>query len=81
MGFVNRMDQNVAKYWYPNEKIQGACVLHRIHKGKGDEPLPLLAFRRFPSDICYDDTKHCQVQSERRRIQNPFKHLRGNVFV
>ena len=21
MDFVNRMDQNVAKYWYPNEKI------------------------------------------------------------
>ena len=21
MGFVNRMDQNVAKYWYPNEKM------------------------------------------------------------
>ena len=21
MGFVNRMDQNMAKYWYPNEKI------------------------------------------------------------
>ena len=20
MSFVNRMDQNVAKYWYPNEK-------------------------------------------------------------
>ena len=21
MGFINRMDQNVAKYWYPNEKM------------------------------------------------------------
>ena len=21
MGFVNRMDQKVAKYWYPNEKM------------------------------------------------------------
>ena len=45
MGFVNRMDQNVVKYWYPNEKwwwfpfvsmvdvvIQGALVLYRINK-------------------------------------------------
>ena len=61
MGFVNRMDQNVAKYWYPNEKmvvvpvclngrccvvIQGAWVLYRISKDKGDESLPLLTFQR-----------------------------------
>ena len=26
MGFVNRMEQNVAKYWYPNEKIVMALV-------------------------------------------------------
>ena len=26
MGFINRMDQNVAKYWYPNEKIVVAPV-------------------------------------------------------
>ena len=45
MGFVNRMDQYVVKYWYPNEKwwwfpfvsmvdvvIQGALVLYRINK-------------------------------------------------
>ena len=30
---------------------------------------------------CYDDTKHYQVQSEHRRIQNPFKYLRWNVFA
>ena len=116
MGFVNRMDQNVAKYWYPNEKmvvvpvflnviIQGVWVLHRINKDEGDQSLPLLAFRRHfvnaiflknpkecrlflshlgirnvPSDVCYDDTKHHQVQSEHKSYQNTFKHLRGRVF-
>ena len=25
----------------------------------------------IPSDVCYDDTKHYQVQSEQTRIQNP----------
>ena len=86
--------------------IQGAWVLYRMYKGKGDESLPHLAFRRhvvnviflkyskesrlssshlgirnIPSDIYYDDTKHYQVQSEHRRIQNPFKHLTGSIFV
>ena len=85
--------------------IQGAWVLYRIYKGKGDESVPLLAFRKhavnviflkyskegrlssshlgirnIPLDVCYDDTKHYQVQSEYRRIQNPFKHLRGSVL-
>ena len=52
MGFVSRLDQNVAKYWYPNEKMvvvpqyPGAWVLYRISKDKGDEPLPPLAFQR-----------------------------------
>ena len=35
----------------------------------------------MPSDIWYDDTRHYHVQSEQRRIQNPFKHLRWTVFV
>ena len=86
--------------------IQGAWVLYRINKDKGDESLPLLAFRRhvvniiflkyskegrlssshlgilnIPSNVCYDDAKHYQVQSEHRRIQNPFKHLRGSAFA
>ena len=33
------------------------------------------------SDVCYDNTKHYWVQSERRRIQNPFKHVRWSVFA
>ena len=33
------------------------------------------------SEVCYNDTKSCQVQSEHRHIQNPFKHLRWNVFA
>ena len=55
MSFVKRMDQNVAKYWYFNEKmvmlpvcmdgrsylaIQGEWVLYCSKKDKGDEPLP-----------------------------------------
>ena len=86
--------------------IQGAWVLYRIYKGKGDESLLFLAFRRhvvnviflkystegrlssshlgirnIPSDVCYDDIKHYNVQSEHRPIQNPFKHLRGSAFA
>ena len=47
MSFLNRMDQNVAKYWYPNKKwwwflfvwmvdvdIQGARVVYRINNHK-----------------------------------------------
>ena len=37
--------------------------------------------QNIPSDTCYDDTKYYQVQSEHRRIQNPFKHLRWSVFA
>ena len=54
MGFVNRMDQNMAKYrigiqmknwwwspfvWVINVVPQGALVLHRINKDEGDESL------------------------------------------
>ena len=85
--------------------IQGAWVLYRINRDKGDESPPLLAFRRHvvnviflkysiegslssshlgirnnPSDVCYN-AKHYHVQSERRRIQNLFKHLRGSAFT
>ena len=56
MGFVNRMDQNVAKYWYLNEKMAmipvcmndkccysgDAWVSYHINKDKGDESLPFL---------------------------------------
>ena len=37
--------------------------------------------RNIPSDVCYDDTKHCWAQSEHRRIQKPLKHLRWNVIA
>ena len=40
-----------------------------------------VGIRNILSYICYDDTKHYQVQSEHRRTQNPFKHLRWSVFV
>ena len=35
----------------------------------------------IPSDICYDDTKHYQVQSEQRRTWNPSKYLRWIIFA
>ena len=31
MGFVNRMDRNVAKYWYPNEEM---LVIHVYFNGR-----------------------------------------------
>ena len=40
-----------------------------------------VGIRSIPSEICYDDTKHYQLQSEHRRTQNPFKHLNWSVFV
>ena len=33
------------------------------------------------SDVCYDVTKHYQVQSEHRCSHNPFKPLRWSAFV
>ena len=32
-----------------------------------------IGIRNIPSDVCYDDTEHYQVQSEHRRILNPLK--------
>ena len=40
-----------------------------------------LEIQNIPSDFCYDDPKHYQVQSEHMRIQNSFKHLRGSAFA
>ena len=40
-----------------------------------------VGIRNIPSDVCYNVTKHYQVQSEHRRTQNSFKHLRWSVFA
>ena len=40
-----------------------------------------VGIQNIPSDVCYDDAKHYQVQPEHRRIQNSFKHLRCSVFA
>ena len=37
--------------------------------------------RNIPSDVCYDVTKHYQVQSEHRGTHNPFKHRRWSAFA
>ena len=39
-----------------------------------------LGIRNIPSAVCYFNAKHYQVQSEHRRIQNPFKRLRMGVL-
>ena len=39
-----------------------------------------VGIRNIPSDVCYDDAKHYLVQSEHRRTQSPFKHLRWSVL-
>ena len=61
MGFVNKMNQNVAEYkfgfqmkklrsypfvWKLDIVLQYVCVLHRINKDEGDQSMPLLAFER-----------------------------------
>ena len=37
--------------------------------------------QNIPSDVCYDVTKHYQVQSEHKSTQNPFNHLRWSAFT
>ena len=39
--------------WMVDVAIQGAWVLHRINKDKGDESLPLLAFRRHVINVIF----------------------------
>ena len=39
-----------------------------------------LGIWNIPLDVWYNDTKHFQMQSEYRHIQNPFKHLRACVL-
>ena len=75
-------------------------------KDKGDESLPLLAFRRYvvkliflkyskkgklsssrleirniPSDVCYDDTKHYQVQFGEGRYKVNKKNFRCRYVI
>ena len=40
-----------------------------------------LGIPNISSDVYYDDTKDYQVQSERWRIKNPFKYLKGNALA
>ena len=54
--------------------IVNAIFLKYLKKGRLSSSH--VGIRNIPSDICYDDTKHYQVQSEHRRTLNPFKQLR-----
>ena len=40
-----------------------------------------VGIQNIPSHVCYNDTKHYQVKSEHKRIQNPLKHGRWSVFA
>ena len=64
--------------------LQGARVLYRINKDEDIVNAILLKYskedrlssthvgiRNIPSDVCFDVTKHYQVQSEHRPTQNP----------
>ena len=56
-------------------------VIFLKYSKEGRLSLSHLGIRNIASDVYYDNTKHYQVQSEQRSIQNPFKYLRGNVFA
>ena len=56
-------------------------VIYLKYSKKGRLSSSHVRIRNIPSDVCYDDTKHYQVQSKHRQIQNPFKHLRWSVFA
>ena len=47
---------------------------------KADYPRAMQEFE-MPHQMFVMMTKHYQVQSEHRRIQNPFKHLRLSIFA
>ena len=55
------------------------CNLSEIFKGRLSSSH--VGIRNIPSDVCYDVTKHYQVQSEHRCTQNPLKHLRWTIFA
>ena len=68
-------------------KVMRLCLLKHVvnaiflkHSKEGRLSSGHLAIRNVLSDVCYDVTKHYQVQSEHRRTHNPFQHLRGSVF-
>ena len=62
----------------------GGDVINAIfpeYSKEGELFLSHIGIRNISSDLYYDDTKHYQMKSERRRIQTLFKHLRWNVFA
>ena len=86
MGFVDRMDQNVAKYrigirmkkwwwapfaWMIDVALQNAWVLHRINKDQEDVSLSLLAFRRdVVNSIFLKYSNEKRASSSRVRIRS-----------
>ena len=62
-------------------ELLGEMLFFQKYSKEGKLSSSHVGIRNIPSDICYDNTKHYQKQSEHRRIQNPFKHLRWSVFA
>ena len=51
--------------------IQGAWVLYRINKGKGNESLPLLAFRKHVANVIFlKYSKEDRLSSSHLGIRN-----------
>ena len=53
-------------------------VIFLKYSKEGELSSSHLGIQKIPSDVFFNSTKHYQVQSEHRRIQNPFKHLKGS---
>ena len=82
MGFVNRTNQNVAKYrigirmkkwWWSrlvDVALQSMWVLYRINKDEGDESLPLLAFRRNAASAIFLENSKGRLSSSHVGIPN-----------
>ena len=64
--------------WLFKRDVVDAVFLEYSKEGKLSSSH--VGIRNISSDVCYDDTKHYQMQSEHRRIQKPFKHLRMECF-
>ena len=80
----NESEHDQVQDWYPNERwwwspfvwivdvaLQGAWVLYCINYGKGDESLPLLAFRRdVVHAIFLEYSKESKLSSSHPGIRN-----------
>ena len=80
---LNRINKDKGDESLPLQEFRRHVVnvIFLKYSKEGTLSLSHLRTRNILSDICYDDTKHYQVQSEHRRIQNPLKYLRGSAYA